>query len=250
MLIVVSPAKSLNMDPVEGVTPTHPDFQADADSLAKTASRLSQAKLRELMSISADLAKLNADRFKAFGEMDSKPAALAFNGDTYQGLEAGTLEPDEMTWAQDHLRILSGLYGLLRPLDDIQPYRLEMGSKLKTRKGPNLYKYWGDRIAKALNDQAEATGSEILVNCASNEYFGAVDTKALKLRVITPVFMENKDGKPKIVSFYAKRARGAMARFIIQNRLTEADALQDFDTGGYAYQADMSEPDKPVFLRD
>lgn len=250
MLIVVSPAKSLNMDPVEGISPTIPVFQPDADSLAKTASRLSQAKLRELMSISADLAKLNADRFKAFGEMDSKPAALAFNGDTYQGLEAGTLEPDEMAWAQDHLRILSGLYGLLRPLDDIQPYRLEMGSKLKTRKGPTLYKYWGDRIAKALNEQAEATGSDLLVNCASNEYFGAVDTKALNLKVITPVFMEDKGGTPKIVSFYAKRARGAMARYIIQNRLTAADALQDFDSGGYAYQPDLSEPDKPVFLRD
>ncbi|MFK7940374.1 MAG: peroxide stress protein YaaA [Roseovarius sp.] len=250
MLIVVSPAKSLNMDPVDGVTPTLPAFQPDAESLAKTASRLSQKDLRALMSISADLAKLNADRFKAFGEMDSKPAALAFNGDTYQGLEAGTLEPDEMAWAQDHLRILSGLYGLLRPLDDIQPYRLEMGSKLKTRKGPNLYKYWGDRIATALNNQAEATGARVLVNCASNEYFGAVDTKALCLKVITPVFMENKDGKPKIVSFYAKRARGAMARYIIQNRLTDAQALQDFDTGGYVYQPDMSEPEKPVFLRD
>ncbi len=250
MLIVVSPAKSLNMDPVDGVTPTAPLFQPDAESLAKTAGRLSQKKLRELMSISADLAKLNAHRFKAFGEMESKPAALAFNGDTYQGLEAGTLEPDEMAWAQDHLRILSGLYGVLRPLDDIQPYRLEMGSRLKTRRGPTLYKYWGDRIAKALNEQADVTGAKTLVNCASQEYFGAVDVKALNLRVVTPVFMEDKGGKAKIVSFFAKKARGAMARYIIQNRLTDADALTEFDTGGYAYAPELSEADKLVFIRD
>ena len=250
MLIVVSPAKSLNMDPVEGVAATRPDFQPDAERLAKTAGRLSQKKLRELMSISADLAKLNSDRFKAFGEMDSKPAALAFNGDTYQGLEAGTLDADEMAWAQDHLRILSGLYGVLRPLDDIQPYRLEMGSRLKTRRGANLYKYWGDRIAKSLNAQAEATGAETLVNCASQEYFVAVDLNALKLQVITPSFLEDKNGTPKMVSFFAKKARGAMARYIIQHRLSDPEALKDFDSGGYAYRADLSEENSPVFVRD
>lgn len=249
MLIVVSPAKKLDMDPVEGIEATSPAFQDEADTLARKAARMSVKDLQKLMSISEPLAKLNAQRFRAFGEMESKPAALAFAGDTYQGLEASTLEPDEMAWAQEHLRILSGLYGILRPLDEMQPYRLEMGSRLHTRRGKSLYDFWGDTIAKALNAQGEATGSEVLVNCASQEYFGAVDLRALKLRVITPVFMEDKPGGPKIVSFFAKKARGAMARYIIQRRLTDPDALLEFDTGGYAYQPEMSEPDTPVFLR-
>lgn len=249
MLIVISPAKKLDMDPVEGARATTPVFQDRADELAEVAGRLSVKHLRNLMSISENLAKLNAERFSAFGEMEAKPAALAFAGDTYQGLEAGTLEPDEMAWAQDHLRILSGLYGLLRPLDAMQPYRLEMGSRLKTKRGKSLYDYWGDTISKTLNAQAKETGSDTLVNCASQEYFGAVDPGALKLNVITPTFMEDKDGTPKIVSFFAKKARGAMARYIIQHRLTDPEALKDFDTGGYRYNAELSEDGKPVFLR-
>ena len=179
-----------------------------------------------------------------------KPAALAFNGDTYQGLEAKTLNADDLAWAQDHLGILSGLYGVLRPLDAIQPYRLEMGSRLKTRRGTSLYDYWGDTIAKALNERASQAGTDTLINCASQEYFGAADRKALKLRVITPQFLEVKDDRPRIVSFFAKRARGAMARFVVENRLTDADDILDFSTGGYAYDADLSMPDKPVFLRN
>jgi hypothetical protein len=155
-----------------------------------------------------------------------------------------------MAWAQGHLRILSGLYGVLRPLDAIQPYRLEMGSRLKTDHGKSLYDYWGDRISKALNAQAEAVDSDVLVNCASQEYFGAVDPAALNLRVITPVFMEEKAGTPKIVSFYAKRARGAMARFMIQHRLSDTEALKGFDSGGYRYDAELSKGDNWVFLRD
>jgi hypothetical protein len=156
-----------------------------------------------------------------------------------------------MDWAQEHLRILSGLYGLLRPLDAIQPYRLEMGSRLKTRRGKSLYDYWGKELAQELNRQGAALGTDLLINCASQEYFGAVPPGALKLRVVTPQFMEDKgDGKgPKIVSFFAKKARGAMARFIIQNRLTEAAALKEFDLGGYAYEPALSSPEKPVFLR-
>ena len=156
-----------------------------------------------------------------------------------------------MAYAQDHLRILSGLYGVLRPRDAIQPYRLEMGSRLKTRGGSNLYDYWRDSLSKALNAQAEVTGSEVLVNCASQEYFGAVDLKSLKLRVITPQFMEDKgDGKgPKIVSFFAKKARGAMARFIVQQRGSDPEGLLDFDAGGYAYAPDLSTPERPVFVR-
>ncbi|MEY8842280.1 peroxide stress protein YaaA, partial [Cribrihabitans sp. XS_ASV171] len=225
-----------------------------AARLVKTARNLTLRDLKELMDLSDDLAKLNRDRFRAFEEEPSaevtRPAALAFAGDTYQGLEAASLDPEELDWAQDHLRILSGLYGLLRPLDAIQAYRLEMGSKLKTRRGANLYAYWGDRLAKALNAQAEALGTDVLVNCASQEYFGAVDLSKLKMRVITPVFMEDRNGTPKIVSFFAKKARGAMARFVIQHRLTDPEALTGFDTGGYSFRPELSEPDKPVFLRN
>ncbi|MCK0095022.1 peroxide stress protein YaaA [Yoonia sp. F2084L] len=253
MLVVVSPAKSLDMDPVD-VPATAPVFQEDAVRLSKTAKNLTLKELKGLMGISDDLARLNRDRFKAFAAQPdaevTKPAALAFNGDTYQGLEAKTLAQDDMAWAQDHLRILSGLYGLLRPLDAIQPYRLEMGSRLKTRRGKSLYDYWGDTIAKALNAQAEAVGTDTLINCASQEYFGAADHKALKLRVITPVFMEVKDDKPRIVSFFAKRARGAMARFVVENRVTDADGIKAFTSGCYAYDPDMSEGDKWVFVRD
>ncbi|MGJ8587353.1 MAG: peroxide stress protein YaaA [Yoonia sp.] len=253
MLVVVSPAKSLDMEPVD-IPATAPDFQEDAVRLSKTAKNLTLKELKSLMSISDDLARLNRDRFNAFAATPdasaTKPAALAFNGDTYQGLEAKTLTEDDLAWAQDHLRILSGLYGLLRPLDAIQPYRLEMGSRLKTRRGKSLYDYWGDTIADALNAQAETVGTDTLVNCASQEYFGAADRKALKLRVITPVFMEVKEDKPRIVSFFAKRARGAMARFMVENRVTEADGIKDFATGGYAYDPDLSEGDKWVFLRD
>ena len=253
MLVVVSPAKSLDMDPVD-VTATAPDFQEDAVRLSKTAKNLTLKELKGLMSISDDLARLNRDRFKAFAAEPepeaTKPAALAFNGDTYQGLEAKSLSAEDLTWAQDHLRILSGLYGLLRPLDAIQPYRLEMGSRLKTRRGKTLYDYWGDTIAKALNAQAAAVGADTLINCASQEYFGAADRKALKLRVITPTFMEVKDDKPRIVSFFAKRARGAMARYIVENHMTSPDGIKDFTSGGYAYEPDLSEGDKWVFLRD
>ncbi len=250
MLVVVSPAKKLDMDPAEGMEPTRPMFQKQADELAGVARNLSVGDLRKLMHISENLATLNAERFGNFGQMAEKPAALAFAGDTYQGLEAGSLDADEMTWAQEHLRILSGLYGVLRPLDAIQPYRLEMGSRLQTTRGKTLYDYWADQISQALNAQATAVGTDILVNCASQEYFGAVDPNALKLRIITPVFMEEKAGKAKIVSFFAKKARGAMARYIIQRRLKDPEALKEFDIGGYRFRADMSKTGSPVFLRD
>ncbi len=254
MLVVISPAKRLDWTERDAST-TAPDFQEDAVRLAKTARNLTLRNLKGLMDLSDDLARLNRDRFAAFSEAPdaqvTRPAALAFAGDTYQGLEAASLDPDEMAWAQDHLRILSGLYGVLRPLDAIQPYRLEMGSRMKTRRGHSLYDYWRDGLSKALNAQAEIVGTDILVNCASQEYFGAVAPKALKLKVITPVFMEEKDdGKgPRIVSFFAKKARGSMARYIVQNRLVEESALLDFDTGGYVHRPEMSEPQRPVFVR-
>lgn len=253
--MVISPAKRLDWA-ARDVVATEPAFQEDAIRLAKTARNLTLGKLKGLMDLSDDLARLNRDRFAAFEETPAtgitRPAALAFAGDTYQGLEAHSLDAQDMAWAQDHLRILSGLYGLLRPLDAIQPYRLEMGSRMKTRRGANLYDYWRDGLARALNAQAETLDTDVLVNCASQEYFGAVAPKALKLRVITPAFMEDKgDGKgPKIVSFFAKKARGAMARHVIRNRLTTAEDLQGFDSGGYQYRAELLAPDKPVFVRD
>ena len=254
MLVVISPAKRLDWSERD-VALTEPVFQDDANRLAKTARNLTLGHLKELMDLSDDLAKLNRDRFRDFADAPSRdivrPAALAFAGDTYQGLEADTLDADEMRWAQDHLRILSGLYGVLRPLDGIQAYRLEMGSRLKTRRGASLYDYWRDQIAKALKAQAAEVNTDTLINCASQEYFGAVPPKALGLRIVTPAFMEDKgDGKgPKIVSFFAKKARGSMARFIIQRRLTDPESILDFDLGGYAYRADLSKADKPVFVR-
>jgi cytoplasmic iron level regulating protein YaaA (DUF328/UPF0246 family) len=250
MLTVISPAKRLDWADRD-VEMTEPAFRDDAVTLARAAKRLSQKELARLMDLSDDLAKLNADRFKRFEDEadDTRPAALAFAGDTYQGLEAASLDADDMRFAQDRLRILSGLYGILRPLDAIQAYRLEMGSRLKTRKGGNLYAYWSDRLAQTLNAEGERLGTDTLINCASVEYFSAVDADALKLQVITPQFLEDKPGGPKIVSFYAKKARGAMARFIIERRLTDPEGILDFDTGGYAYAPDLSAPGKPAFLR-
>ncbi|MEM1299170.1 MAG: peroxide stress protein YaaA [Pseudomonadota bacterium] len=253
MLTVISPAKRLDWDPVDMSWATEPEFQSDAVALAKVARKLKSDDLRKLMGISESLADLNVARFKAFqaepGDDLLKPAALAFGGDTYVGLEAATLTEDDMVFGQDHLRILSGLYGLLRPLDKIQPYRLEMGSKLQTKNGASLYAYWGPRLAKALNAQASEIGTDTLVNCASQEYFGAVDLKALKLRVIEPVFLENKAGVEKVVSFFAKKARGAMARFAITERLDRPDGLKDFNTGGYVFQPTQSDGDRWVFSR-
>lgn len=252
MLVVISPAKKLDWTE-KNVEMTQPVFQAEARELAEVARGLSHDALKSLMHLSDDLTTLNADRFKAFTDTpapeDLRPAALAFAGDTYQGLEAGTLDADEMRFADDHLRILSGLYGVLKPRDGFQAYRLEMGSRLKTAQGKNLYDYWGDKIAAQLKAEADTLGTDTLVNCASQEYFGAVPPKALGLRIITPQFLEDKPGGPKIVSFYAKRARGSMARFIIQHRLNDAEALKDFDFGGYSYQPELSTPDKPAFLR-
>ncbi|MEY8098122.1 peroxide stress protein YaaA [Falsihalocynthiibacter sp. S25ZX9] len=252
MLTVISPAKRLNFDPIDGPV-SFPKFQEDATSLAATASRLSVKKLQELMSISSDLAKLNAQRFRDFESEstleNAKQAAYAFAGDTYLGLEASSLDADEMDFARGHLRILSGLYGVLAPHDLIQPYRLEMGSRLKTRQGKTLYAYWGNRIAKALNDAAQASGSDILVNCASKEYFTAVDLSVLTLKIVTPQFLEDRPGGPKIISFSAKKARGAMARFVIQNRIEDPQGLRDFESGGFLFAPERSTPEQPVFIK-
>ncbi|MEM8579289.1 MAG: peroxide stress protein YaaA [Pseudomonadota bacterium] len=252
MLIVISPAKRLDWTERD-IETTEPDMQGDAIRLARTARNLTLGKLKALMDLSDDLARLNRDRFQAFADAPeaeaTRPALFAFAGDTYQGLDAGSLSAADIAEADKRLRILSGLYGLLRPRDAIQPYRLEMGSRLKTRRGTSLYDYWRDDIAKALNTQAEAQGTDLLLNCASQEYFGAVAPKALKLRVITPKFLEDKNGTAKMVSFFAKRARGAMARWAIQNGARTADDLRGFDADGYRFDTAQSTEDTPVFIR-
>ena len=249
MLIIVSPAKKLNMEPIQVVNPTKPNFLDEAKQLVNIAKNLNVEELKSLMNISTSIAELNFERFKLFGNQTKKPAAFSFAGDTYKGLKFAYMNNEDWEWAQKHLRIISGLYGLLRPLDEIEPYRLEMGSKLKGKHGSSLYEYWGNKISEKLNQHSKTTGSQILVNCASNEYFSVINLKKLLLKVITPIFMERKNGKEKIISFYAKNARGAMARFIIQNRLQSEEDLKRFNLDGYKYSSEKSSEGKLVFIR-
>ena len=255
MLTVISPAKTLDFEsPAKTRAATDPAFLERSSELVKIMREFSAKDLSKLMRISPKLGELNQQRFEAwqlpFTQDNAKQALLAFKGDVYIGLAAEEYSSRDFTFAQKNIRILSGLYGVLRPLDQIQAYRLEMGSRLKTDRGGSLYAYWGQELSKALNAQAKATGAQALVNCASQEYFGAVDVSALHLPIITPQFLELKEGKAKIVSFYAKKARGAMARFIVQNRLSDPAKIVDFDLGGYIYQPEQSTAGKPVFLRD
>jgi cytoplasmic iron level regulating protein YaaA (DUF328/UPF0246 family) len=204
------------------------------------------------MGISDKLAELNVERFKAFRPRKDElgaPAALTFAGDVYVGLDARSLRPEDLAWAQDHVRILSGLYGVLRPLDRIQAYRLEMGVRLGTERGHTLYDFWGDRIAKALNKAAQGMADRTLVNLASQEYFGAVDRKALKLPLVTCQFKEEADGLQKIVSFYAKTARGLMARYAVERRLERVEELKGFDRAGYRFRPELSDDHEWVFVR-
>jgi len=254
MLTVISPAKRLNEKPQalpDGMETTKPALLADAGRLAQIARDLTAEDLCRLMDISPKLGALNRDRFAAFDpKAEGTAAAFLFDGDTYAGLEARRMEPDTLRWAQRHLRILSGLYGVLRPLDVIQPYRLEMGARLANPKGKDLYQWWGTKPAKELAALARETGARALVNCASSEYFGAVDVPALDLPVITPVFLEEKAGEAKIVSFWAKKARGAMARFIAENHLTNPADLRGFNSGGYQFRADRSDDSRLIFTRE
>lgn len=256
MLVTLSPAKKLNWDAAPAPRAlTTPQFHDDATHLAALALDQGADGLKKLMKISDKLAALNIERFRHFAASPEpeavRPAVFGFDGDTYTGLDARSLDSDALDWAGSHLRILSGLYGVLRPFDALQAYRLEMGSRLGGAHGRSLYDYWGSRVAEALNEDARAVGSKVLVNCASEEYFKAVDASVLKLRVITPVFMEIRDGAaPKIISFFAKKARGAMARFIMEHRLSDPRALAEFDTAGYRHDPAQSTPDRPVFLRE
>ena len=252
MIIVLSPAKSLDFAPAAPGTPmSSPQLKTEIAELAKATRRLTRADLRRLMGISPKLAELNFARFQAFDPAveDGVQAAIAFNGDVYAGLSARTLDKKALGWAQDHLRILSGLYGVLRPLDALQAYRLEMGIRLKTRRGASLYDFWGPRIAKALAGAAEGHADPTLVNLASQEYFRAVDIRALGLPVVTCHFKEETDGQARIIPFYAKKARGLMARYAIDHRIDRAEGLKAFDVAGYGFRPDLSTDTDWTFAR-
>ena len=252
MLIVLSPAKALDFTAGPPSAPLTLPLLADQTAeLAKTTRKLKAADLKRMMSLSDSLAKLNRERFQAFdaGSEDGLQAAFAFNGDVYAGLKARDLDRKALAWAQDHVRILSGLYGVLRPLDAIQPYRLEMGVRIKTRRGASLYEFWGPRVSEALDFAAAGHKDRMIVNCASGEYFGAVDRKALKAPVLACRFLEEKDGDARIVSFYAKKARGLMARYAIDHRIERAADLRAFDVAGYRFVADQSSDTEFTFSR-
>lgn len=255
MLFLLSPAKALDYD-TPPVTPTHtqPLFVKQAAELIAVLREQSPQQVAELMDLSDALSGLNVARYQAwrpkFTTRNAKQAVLAFDGDVYGGLQAPTLTEEQLAWAQQHLCILSGLYGVLRPLDLMQPYRLEMGTRLKTEKGDNLYQFWGRQIAEYLNQRAAADKTPVVVNLASEEYFKSVDRKALKPRVVSCAFEELKAGKYKVISFNAKRARGLMARHAIVNRLQTVEQLQGFDAEGYRFVPGVSEPDRLVFRRD
>lgn len=254
MLIVISPAKNLDYEtPVPTKRHSQPKLLDDAQTLMEDLRKLAPHELSNLMGISDKLGSLNYDRNQqwqpSFTTSNARQAVMAFNGDVYVGLDAYSMSDDDLLFAQDHLRILSGLYGLLRPLDLIQPYRLEMGTKFVNAGGKDLYAFWGDKLAKLLNQQLKKLDSDVLINLASNEYFKAVDSKALQAEVITPVFKDYKSGKYKVVSFFAKKARGLMSAYIIKNKLTKPEQLKKFNSGGYAYNEAMSSSREWVFTR-
>ena len=254
MLMIVSPAKTLDFTtPATALTPGRAEFAREAKQLVAELRGLSSGALGELMSISPELAALNAARFRSWSTRPAagktRTAVLAFRGDVYLGMRAETFDAQDMAFAQQHLRILSGLYGVLRPLDSIQPHRLEMGTRLVTTAGHSLYEFWGPRIARALRRQAVRSGATVLVNLASQEYFRAVDLEALALPVITPVFKEQRAGGLKIVSFSAKRARGMMAGYAIRNRITDPGKLKKFIADGYRFQPALSSASEWLFPR-
>jgi cytoplasmic iron level regulating protein YaaA (DUF328/UPF0246 family) len=254
MIIVISPAKSLyEKAPILIDKNTSSDFLPEAEKIVAVLKKKKPAQLARLMDISPKLAELNYHRFQEwalpFTQENSWQAVLMFNGDVYQGLKAETFTATEFDAAQQHLRILSGVYGLLKPLDLIQPYRLEMGTNLGIARKKNLYEFWKLKITSKLNEELAETGQKELINLASNEYFSAIDTKKLKARIITPVFKEHKDGQYQMVSFFAKKARGLMSRFIIQNQITDPEEMKAFDLDGYYFNNQLSKGDNWVFTR-
>ena len=255
MLILLSPAKSLDLDtPLPAELPhTLPQFRQEAAQLIEVLRPLAPQQVASLMHLSDALAALNVARYAAwsprFTAKNARPALLTFNADVYEGLNARSLARSDLDWAQDHLAILSGLYGVLRPLDWMQPYRLEMGTRLATPAGANLYQFWGDRLAEHLNQRLADDPAPVLLNLASQEYFKAVDRKALRPRVVECVFEDWKGGSWKIISFHAKRARGLMARHAIQQRARKPEDLRGFDAEGWAHDAAASSTDRMVFRR-
>ncbi|MEY4083766.1 MAG: hypothetical protein RL483_1135 [Pseudomonadota bacterium] len=271
MLILLSPAKTLDFESdLPAIEMSRPILEEESVALVEAARRLSPSGLASLMGLSDKLAQLNVDRFKAWqpgaGHPVARPAVLAFNGDVYEGLQAQQFNAADIAWAQDHLRMLSGLYGVLRPLDALQAYRLEMGSRLPNPRGADLYHYWGHRVTQRLNEDTQrlrAAGEPpLVVNLASEEYFKVVclteravnpqdvPAQGLQGQLVSPVFLDAKgEGPFKVVSFYAKRARGLMAHYLVKNRITRAEALADFSDESYCFDAKESRPDRPVFKR-
>lgn len=254
MLTLLSPAKTLDFDtPPITKKFTRPMFLEQSADLVDVLKQYSPDELGQLMKLSPKLADLNVERFQQwqlpFTAANAKAAVLAFKGDVYTGLDAESLSEEQLEFAQQHVRILSGLYGVLKPLDLIQPYRLEMGTKLANPKGKNLYEYWGNSITDALNKEVEQSGSNCIVNLASNEYFSAVNTKSLNADLITPVFKDEKNGQYKIISFYAKKARGKMTRWLLENTLNSAEKLAEFNVAGYRFSEEDSKKNNPVFKR-
>ncbi|MCH7825022.1 MAG: peroxide stress protein YaaA [Acidobacteria bacterium] len=255
MLTLLSPAKTLDFEfSADGLPTTAPRFEEDIEVLLGRCKKLTVAKLRELMKLSQPLAELNRHRFQAmtlpFTADNSKPCLLAFRGDVYRGLDAASLSKRDLKWAQNRLRILSGLYGILRPLDLMQPYRLEMGTRLSNPRGKNLYDFWGDRLVESLNAEHAERPVKAVLNLASNEYFKAVPEKQLDAPLVTALFQEIRDGKPKTISFSAKRARGLMARFIVRNRIDAPEGLKEFAEEGYGFRPELSREDRLLFVRE
>ncbi len=262
MLLLLSPAKSLNFEPIKdglagdtasALPHTLPHFAKPTAQLMTELKKYSPQEIAELMSLSDALSSLNVARYLAwrpkFTAQNAKQAILAFNGDVYAGFDAASMNTDDLVWAQDHVCILSGLYGVLRPLDWMQPYRLEMSTKLVTASAKNLYEFWGTQISDYLNQRLQTDATPVIINLASQEYFKSVDVKALKARVIECVFEEYKNGQYKIISFMAKKARGLMARYVVTHRIMTPHKLKGFNLAGYAFDANVSTPDRLVFRR-
>lgn len=254
MLIVISPAKTLDFDtPATTKKYSQPSMLDRSEALIDVLSTKSPADIQKLMGISDQLAELNVARYhhwsRPFKPANAKPAVLAFKGDVYLGLEAQKFTAKQLSYAQDHLRILSGLYGVLRPLDLMQPYRLEMGVKLATKGAKNLYEYWGSEITNEINKQLEAIDSKILINLASVEYFKSIKARELHAQIITPSFKDWSNGQYKTIGFFAKKARGSMSAWLLKNKVKTVAKLCRFEVDGYAYDAAQSTPNKPVFLR-
>ena len=254
MLSLISPAKTLDYDsPLSLTSWTEPRFQKDTGELINTLKPMSKKRIAKLMNLSDKLATLNVERYRSyeskFTPENSRPSIMAFKGDVYIGLEAQTMSKHDLNYAQKNLRILSGLYGLLRPLDMMQPYRLEMGTDLKNKRGKNLYEFWGDSITDSINEELVKNKSKVVVNLASKEYFGAVKPAKLEADLVAPVFLDWKNGEYKIISFFAKKARGSMASYLIRERVKSMKKLCAFDYDGYRYDAQRSTTASPVFIR-